>query len=65
MLNDAIEKLEKSCQGKEYDLKIVIQTRKEAKGNRLFELVSDVEIIKSEKLRIEELKTKSTVPNTV
>ena len=62
-LNDAIEKLEKSCQGKEYDLKIVIQTRKEAKGNRLFELVSDVEIIKSEKLRIEELKTRSTVPN--
>ncbi|WP_201293650.1 hypothetical protein [Tenacibaculum maritimum] len=62
-LNDAIKKLEKSCQGKDYDLKIVIQTRKEAKGNRLFELVSDVEIIKSDKLKIEELKTKSTVPN--
>ena len=61
-LNDAIEKLERSCQGKEYDLKIVIQTRKEARGNRLFEIVSDVEIIKSEKLRIEELKTKSKVP---
>ncbi|BBI90618.1 DNA methyltransferase [Tenacibaculum phage PTm1] len=61
-LNYAIKKLEKSCQGKDYDLKIVIQTRKEAKGNRLFELVSDVEIIKSDKLKIEELKTKSTVP---
>tara|TARA_R110000868_G_scaffold132235_2_gene342874 strand:+ start:856 stop:2064 length:1209 start_codon:yes stop_codon:yes gene_type:complete len=64
-LNDAIEKLEKSCQGKEYDLKIVIQTRKEAKGNRLFELVSDVKVIKSEKLRIDELKIRSTVPNNV
>jgi len=38
---------------------------KEAKGNRLFELVPDVEIIKSEKLRIEELKIRSTVPNNV
>ncbi len=64
-LNDAIKKLEKSCQGKEYDLKIVIQTKKESKGNRLFELVSDVEIIKSDKLKIEELKTRSTLPNKV
>jgi len=62
-LNDSIEKLEKSCLGKKYDLKIVIQTRKESQGNRLFELVSDVKIIKSEKLIIEELKTKCTVPN--
>jgi site-specific DNA-methyltransferase (adenine-specific) len=62
-LNDSIEKLEKSCQGKEYDLKIVIQIRKEVQGNRLFELVSDVKVIKSDKLRIEELKSKSTVPN--
>lgn len=64
-LNDSIEKLEKSCQGKEYHLKIVIQTREESKGNRLFELVSDVQIIKSGKLRIEALKGKSTVPNNV
>ena len=64
-LNDAIEKLERSCQGKEYDLKILIQTRKESKGNRLFELVSDVRIIKSGKLKIEELRDESTVPNNV
>jgi len=62
-LNDAIEKLEKSCQGKDYDLKILIQTRKESQGNRLFELVSDVRIVKSGKLLIEELKEESTVPN--
>lgn len=62
-LNDAIEKLERSCQGKEYHLKILIQTRKESKGNRLFELVTDVRIIKSGKLKIEELKEESIVPN--
>jgi site-specific DNA-methyltransferase (adenine-specific) len=63
-LNDAIEKLEKSCKGKGYFLKILIQTRKESTGNRLFELVSDVRIIKSAKLKIEELKEESTVPNS-
>jgi site-specific DNA-methyltransferase (adenine-specific) len=64
-LNDTIEKLERSCQGKEYHLKIVIQTRKESRGNRLFELVSDVRVIKSGKLKIEQLKEESTVPNNV
>lgn len=62
-LNDAIEKLERSCHGKEYHLKILIQTRKESKGNRLFELVTDVRIIKSAKMKIEQLKEESTVPN--
>ena len=62
-LNDAIEKLEKSCRGKEYDLKIVIQTRKDATGNRLFELVSDVQIVTAGILEIEKLKEKNTVPN--
>ncbi len=56
-VNDAIEKLERSCHGKEYHLKIVIQTRNESKGDRLFELVSDVKIIKSAELKIEELKS--------
>ncbi len=60
-LSDAIEKLEQSCHGKMFDLKIVIQTRKETSGNRLFEIESDVEIIKSQQLKIEELKTKSTL----
>lgn len=64
-VNDAIEKLERSCQGKEYHLKILIQTRNESKGNRLFELVSDVRIIKSGKLKIEQLKEESTVANNV
>lgn len=64
-VNDAIEKLERACQGKEYHLKILIQTRNESKGNRLFELVSDVKIIKSAKLKIEQLKKESTVANNV
>lgn len=64
-LNDAIEKLERSCQGKEYNLKILIQTKKESRGNRLFELVTDIRIIKSGKLQIEQLKEESTVPNNV
>ncbi|MDC9722993.1 MAG: DNA methyltransferase [Urechidicola sp.] len=64
-LNDAIEKLERACLGKEYHMKIVIQTRKEAKGNRLFDFISDVRILKSDKLRIEEMKEEITVPNKV
>lgn len=64
-VNDAIEKLEKSCKGKKYHLKILIQTRNEFKEDRLFELVSDVKIIKSGKLKIEELKEKRTMPNNV
>ena len=60
-LTEAIRKIEKSCKGKEYDLKILIQTKEDHSKD----FISDVEIIKSEKLRIEELKTKSTVPNTV
>ncbi len=57
-LDDAIEKLEKACKRKKYNLKIVIQTKKEENSNRLFSLNSDVQIIKSEKLKIEELKEK-------
>jgi site-specific DNA-methyltransferase (adenine-specific) len=64
-LNDAIEKLEKSCKGKKYDLKILIQTKKDEKRNRLFESNSDVRIIKSEKLRIEELKDEVTLTKKV
>lgn len=64
-LNDAIEKLERACLGKEYLLKIVIQTRKEAKGNRLFDFISDVRIIKSDKLNIEEMKEEITVERSL
>lgn len=45
-LDDAIEKLEKASRGKEYCLKIVIQT-KETGVRRLFGIQSDVEVIKS------------------
>jgi site-specific DNA-methyltransferase (adenine-specific) len=62
-LNDSIKKLSKSCKGKEYALKIIIQTQKQTQENQILELVSDIKIIKSEKLKIEEIK--STVPNTV
>ena len=62
-LDDAIEKLERACKGKKYNLKVVIQTKIDLQENRLFELISDVEIIKSSQLRIEELKDK--VPNNV
>ncbi|MCD8406231.1 site-specific DNA-methyltransferase [Tenacibaculum dicentrarchi] len=64
-LNDAIEKLERACLGKEYHMKIVIQTRKETKENRLFDFISEVKILKSDKLRIEEMKKEITVPNKV
>ncbi|MEA3495531.1 MAG: site-specific DNA-methyltransferase [Bacteroidota bacterium] len=62
-LSDAIEKLERACKGKEYYLKIVIQTKKEIGENRLFEFISDVQVIKSDKLKIEEIKEEK-VPNT-
>ncbi len=62
-LNDSMEKLERACKGKKYNLKIVIQTRNQVKGDRLFELVSDVKIIKTGKLRIEELKTGTIMHN--
>lgn len=64
-LNDSIDKLEKSCKGKGYNLKVIIQTRKESQINRLFNFPSDVKIIKSSKLSIEELKTESIVPNNL
>lgn len=60
-LEDAIEKLERASIGKDYALKIVIQT-KESKTNRLFDFHSDVEIIKSLELQTKEL-TKRTHKN--
>ena len=45
-LDDAIEKLEKASLGKEYSLKIIIQT-KEIGVRRLFGIQSNVEVIKS------------------
>ena len=56
-LQDAIEKLEKASLNKNYDYKIVIQTQ-ESESNRLFEIQSDVEIIKSLALQNKERMSK-------
>ncbi|MFV0506984.1 MAG: DNA-methyltransferase [Bacteroidales bacterium] len=55
-IDDSIEKLEKSCKGKKYELKIVVQTKNEQAKNRLFGLETDVKVVKSDRLLIEELK---------
>ncbi|WP_299457159.1 site-specific DNA-methyltransferase [uncultured Microscilla sp.] len=55
-LDDAIEKLERACKGKEYKLKIVLQTQSNTVSNRLFGLASDVKIIKSSHLLLVELQ---------
>jgi site-specific DNA-methyltransferase (adenine-specific) len=52
-LEDAVEKLERASIGKNYVLKIVIQTR-EAEMSRLFDFQTDVEIIKSLDLQAKE-----------
>lgn len=58
-LEDAIEKLEKASLGKNYSMKIVIQT-KESETSRLFDFQTDVEIIKSLELQAKERAKKST-----
>jgi len=52
-LEDSIEKLERASFGKNYKLKIVVQT-KENESSRLFGLISDVKIIKSIQLQVKE-----------
>lgn len=63
-MEDSIEKLEKATIGKNYLLKIVIQT-KEYEASRLFELISDIKILKSLDLRAKELTKEALVFNTV
>jgi site-specific DNA-methyltransferase (adenine-specific) len=58
-LDDAIEKLERASIGKNYLLKIIVQT-KEFEKSRLFNLKSDVEIIKSLELQMKELMRRGT-----
>lgn len=58
-IEDAIEKLEKASIGKNYSMKIVIQT-KESEMSRLFDFQTDVEIIKSLELQVKERTKKST-----
>jgi site-specific DNA-methyltransferase (adenine-specific) len=57
-IEDAIEKLERASSGKNYFMKIVIQT-KETGVSRLFNFQSDVEIIKSLELQTKDLTKKA------
>jgi len=57
-IEDAIEKIEKASYGKDYKMKIVIQTR-ETGLNRLFGFESDVTIIKSLELQTKDLLKKN------
>ncbi len=58
-VEDAIEKLERAVMGKGYSMKILIQT-KESGISRLFDVQTDVEIIKSLELQTKELTKKIT-----
>lgn len=58
-IEDAIEKLERASIGKNYSLKIVIQTR-ESNFGRLFDFHTDVVIMKSLELQARELTKKAT-----
>lgn len=58
-LEDAIEKLEKASIGKNYSMKIVIQT-KETESNRLFDFHTDVEIIRSLELQAKDFTKRKT-----
>ncbi len=51
-ISDCIEKLEKACVGKEYGLKIIIQTKPDNESDRLFSLETNVKIVKSYELKI-------------
>ncbi|MFN8356479.1 MAG: site-specific DNA-methyltransferase [Spirosomataceae bacterium] len=57
-IEDAIEKLEKASYGKNYKMKILIQTR-ETGISRLFGLESDVTIVKSLELQTKDLMKKN------
>jgi len=62
-IEDAMDKLERASKRKGYRLKIVIQTKEDIGNSRLFGINSDIEIIKANKLMIDELKNENTVPN--
>lgn len=57
-VNDAKEKLERSCYKKGYELKILIQTKEDDENDRLFEYTNNIKIIKSPKLLSNELRNK-------
>lgn len=53
-LEDAIEKIERASKEKGYKYKVVIQTRDSSGSGRLFEIQSEVEVIKSLELQAKE-----------
>jgi|SRR5690625_120084 len=55
-VNDAKDKLELACKNKNYNLKILIQTKEELNTGRLFEFFRDIHIIKSPKLLADNIK---------
>lgn len=63
-LEDAIEKLEKASLGKDYKMKILIQTR-ETGISRLFGFESDVTIVKSLELQTKDLMKKNNEGTTL
>ncbi len=63
-VEETIEKLEKASVGKNYPLKIVVQT-KEIKENRLFPFQSDVVVIKSIDLQLRELSKRDSMREAV
>ncbi|MDQ5929306.1 MAG: hypothetical protein QG594_1084, partial [Bacteroidota bacterium] len=64
-LEDAIEKLEKATKGKEYPIKIVIQT-KETEITRLFDFQTEVKILKSLELQAKEFaKTRTKAQHLI
>jgi site-specific DNA-methyltransferase (adenine-specific) len=63
-LEDAIEKLERATIGKDYDFRIVIQT-KETRISRLFEFQTDVKIVKSLELQTNELAKENKLTETI
>ena len=62
-IEDCIERIEKASIGKDYELKIVIQTKFDESKSRLFEFNSNVEIIKSNILSISELQESTMTKN--
>lgn len=58
-IEDAIEKLEKASYGKDYKMKILIQTR-DTEISRLFDFESDVTIVKSLELQTKDLMKKNS-----
>lgn len=63
-IEDCIERIERASKGKEYEMKIIIQTKQDEGNSRLFNLSNNVEVIKSNLLSITEFQ-EGTVTNNI